>query len=82
LSQDEKVSATFMPLKLGYAVSIHKSQGMTLDAVEIDLGIKIFEYGQAYTALSRARTLSGVRLISVKASSFKTHPKVKEFYGK
>lgn len=80
--EDDKISATFMPLKLAYAISIHKSQGMTLDAVEIDLGDKIFEYGQAYTALSRARSLSSVRLISVKASSFKTHPKVKDFYGK
>jgi ATP-dependent DNA helicase PIF1 len=80
--EDEKITTTFMPLKLAYAISIHKSQGMTLDAVEIDLGEKIFEYGQAYTALSRARTLSSVRLISVKASSFKTHPKVNEFYKK
>lgn len=79
---DEHISVTFMPLKLAYALSIHKSQGMTLDAVEIDLGDKIFEYGQAYTALSRARTLSSVRLLEVKASSFKTHSKVKEFYGK
>lgn len=80
--EDEKITTTFMPLKLAYALSIHKSQGMTLDAVEIDLGDKIFEYGQAYTALSRARNLASVRLVSVKASSFKTHPKVKEFYGK
>jgi len=80
--EDDKINVTFMPLKLAYALSIHKSQGMTLDAVEIDLGEKIFEYGQAYTALSRARTLASVRLISVKASSFKTHPKVQEFYGK
>lgn len=80
--EDDKITVTFMPLKLAYAISIHKSQGMTLDAVEIDLGDKIFEYGQAYTALSRARTLASVRLVSVKVSSFKTHPKVKEFYGK
>jgi ATP-dependent DNA helicase PIF1 len=80
--EDDKITTTFMPLKLAYALSIHKSQGMTLDAVEIDLGDKIFEYGQAYTALSRARTLASVRLISVKTTSFKTHPKVKEFYKK
>lgn len=55
---------------------------MTLDAVEIDLGDSIFEYGQAYTALSRAKSLSSVRLVSIKAASFKTHPAVKRFYGK
>lgn len=78
---NEKVTATFMPLRLAYAISIHKSQGMTLDAIEIDLGDSIFEYGQAYTALSRARNLESVKIIAVKTKSFKTHPHVKEFYG-
>lgn len=78
---NDKVHVTYMPLKLAFALSIHKSQGMTLDAVEIDLGDTIFEYGQAYTALSRAKSLSSIRLVSVKASSFKTHPSVKRFYG-
>lgn len=79
--ESDKIYVTYMPLNLAFALSIHKSQGMTLDAVEIDLGDTIFEYGQAYTALSRARSLSSIRLISVKASSFKTHPCVKRFYG-
>lgn len=79
---NDKVTATFMPLRLAYAISIHKSQGMTLDAIEIDLGDSIFEYGQAYTALSRARNLESVRIIAIKSKSFKTHPLVKEFYGK
>jgi ATP-dependent DNA helicase PIF1 len=38
-----------MPLKLAYALTIHKSQGMTLDAIEIDIGNDIFAAGQAYT---------------------------------
>lgn len=79
--ENDKMNVTFIPLKLAFALSIHKSQGMTLDAVEIDLGDSIFEFGQAYTALSRAKSLSSIRLISVKASSFKTHPSVKRFYG-
>lgn len=71
---------TYMPLRLGYAISIHKSQGMTLDAVEMDLGSDIFEYGQAYVALSRAKSLENIRIKNVKASSFQMHPKVREFY--
>lgn len=78
---NDKIAAMFVPLRLAYALSIHKSQGMTLDAVEIDLGESIFEYGQAYVALSRARSLDSVRVVEVKSRSFRTHPKVKEFYG-
>lgn len=77
---DDKSSVSFMPLKLAYAISIHKSQGMTLDAVEIDIGDSIFEFGQAYVALSRARTLQSIRIVDVRAGSFKTHPLVKSFY--
>lgn len=77
---DEGIYCNFIPLRLAYAISIHKSQGMTLDAVEMDLGDSIFEYGQAYTALSRARSLDSVRITKVKASSFRTNPTVKKFY--
>jgi ATP-dependent DNA helicase PIF1 len=76
----ENAKVTFMPLRLAYAITIHKSQGMTLDAVEMDLGKSIFEYGQAYTALSRAKSLDSVRILSVTARSFKTDPRVVEFY--
>lgn len=79
---DDKINICFIPLKLAYALTIHKSQGMTLDAVEIDLGTSIFEYGQAYTALSRARNLESVKLVDVYSKSFKTHPCVLEFYEK
>jgi ATP-dependent exoDNAse (exonuclease V) alpha subunit len=71
---------TFMPLKLAWALSIHKSQGMTLDALVLDLGNSIFEYGQAYVALSRARNLASVRILAVEKESFKTHPDVLAFY--
>ena len=76
--EDERVR--FMPLKLAYAVSVHKTQGMTLDCMQIDLGNTIFEYGQAYTALSRARSLASVKIVDVADTSFKAHPDVVNFY--
>lgn len=77
---DKNIWFTFIPLKLAWALTIHKSQGMTLDSVVIDLGDGIFEYGQAYTALSRVRDMNSVRLLSISRNSFKTHPDVIRFY--
>ncbi|MEL7480911.1 MAG: DEAD/DEAH box helicase [Pseudomonadota bacterium] len=59
-----EVVGTFkqMPLRLAYAVTIHKAQGLTLDNVFIDFDHGMFAHGQAYVAFSRARTLEGLEL--------------------
>jgi ATP-dependent DNA helicase PIF1 len=69
-----------IPLKLAYALSIHKSQGATLDCALIDIGERTFEYGQAYVALSRVRDLESLYIWSIDAKAFKVHPKVIKFY--
>lgn len=81
LEHEEKkgLKLTFMPLRLAWAITVHKAQGMTLDAVEMDLGDTIFEVGQAYTALSRARTLGAVRILRISPDAFRTHTKVLAF---
>lgn len=57
-------SYTALPLKLGYAITTHKAQGLTLGAVNIDLGAAgAFTPGQAYVALSRASTVEGLRML-------------------
>jgi ATP-dependent DNA helicase PIF1 len=53
---------TQFPLKLAWAVTIHKSQGLTFDRVRIDIGRGTFAHGQLYVALSRCRSLQGISL--------------------
>jgi ATP-dependent DNA helicase PIF1 len=79
-NENNKTHIKFMPIKLAYAMSIHKSQGATLDAIEVDGSTYIFAPGQLYTALSRARSLSSIRLMNLDKDSFMCHPLVKEFY--
>lgn len=73
------LKAEQIPLKLAYAISIHKSQGLSLDYVIVDLA-KVFTYGQAYVALSRVRTLEGLSIKSLDFSMIQADPKAKEFY--
>ena len=71
-----------VPIMLAWNISIHKSQGSTLDKVAIDIGDSIFEYGQMYVALSRCRSLDGLTLIKFQPRKLKTDPMVKEYYRK
>ncbi|KAF7370295.1 ATP-dependent DNA helicase PIF1 [Mycena sanguinolenta] len=73
-----QASRTQLPLILAWAMSIHKSQGQTLDRVKVDLG-KVFEKGQAYVALSRATSLEGLQVLNFDRAKVQAHPKVAEW---
>ncbi|MEM1324828.1 MAG: AAA family ATPase [Bacteroidota bacterium] len=72
---------TQYPLKLAWAITIHKSQGKTFDRVIIDLGKGAFEHGQTYVALSRCRTLEGIVLRQpLKWTDIRTDERVVDYY--
>lgn len=67
-----------IPLRLAWAITIHKSQGITLDAAEIDLS-NAFEKGMGYVALSRVRSLRGIRLLGLNNTALEVHPEIIAF---
>lgn len=69
-----------IPLRLAWAVTIHKSQGLTLDTAIVDLDVKAFAHGQVYVALSRCRTVHGISLArAIKPDDLVVHPRIEEF---
>ena len=68
-----------IPLRVAYATTIHKSQGSSLDYVEIDLK-DIFDYGQAYVALSRVKRLEGLSIMDIDYDKIVAHPVAVRFY--
>ena len=77
VEENGKVRAkiTQLPLRLAWAITVHKSQGMSLDEAVMDL-TDVFEFGQGYVALSRVRRLSGLYLLGYNNRAFQVHPSV------
>ena len=72
---------TQLPLKMGWAISIHKSQGMTLDKAAIDVGRGCFSNGQLYVAISRLKDLNNISFVThVGKENIKVSEHVKAFY--
>lgn len=68
-------SVTQLPLRLAWAITVHKSQGISLDEAVVDLR-QVFEFGQGYVALSRVKRLSGLHLLGWNDRAFAVHPDV------
>ncbi len=80
IEEDGKVKAEIgqYPLRLAWPITVHKSQGMSLDSARIDLG-HTFAPGMGYVALSRLRTLEGLSLVGLDGSALRVHPEALEY---
>jgi len=80
VAQEGKVLAEIeqIPLRLAWAITVHKSQGMSLDAAEVDLS-KAFVFGQGYVALSRVRSLAGLKMLGMSTNALQVDPKIVAF---
>lgn len=79
-NENSRITRNQIPLRVAYAITIHKSQGSTLDCALVDIGSSTFEYGQAYVALSRVRNLESLYIWNLVPSRIRAHPTVTAFY--
>jgi ATP-dependent DNA helicase PIF1 len=80
--EPESLKRIQIPLRVAYALTIHKAQGASLDSALVDVGPSTFECGQAYVALSRVRSMDALFIFEISPKAFRAHPAVKAFYGK
>ena len=80
--ENKDIDFKYLPLTLAWAMTIHKSQGATIDLIEIDLGESIFAPGQAYVALSRARSSKNVKITNFSKKSIRADKRIVQFYKK
>jgi ATP-dependent DNA helicase PIF1 len=80
LPDHDGIGRAQIPLKVAYAITIHKSQGATLDSALVDIGSSTFEFGQAYVALSRVKSLEGLYVWKLDPRKIRCHPAVAAFY--
>lgn len=78
---NKRVGISQIPLVYAWAITIHKSQGLTLENAVIDIGSNIFADGQTYVALSRVKSLDGLYLTRFDYTKIRCNPLVKKFYG-
>ncbi len=75
------IGVSQIPLILSWAITIHKSQGATLERCIIDIGDRVFEAGQSYVALSRIKSLQGMSILSYDVNKILVNKRVKAFYA-
>jgi ATP-dependent DNA helicase PIF1 len=79
--EPETLKREQVPLRVAYALTIHKAQGASLDSALVDVGPSTFECGQAYVALSRVRSLEALYIFEISKRAFRANTNVKAFYS-